>query len=194
MQQHPKRLRTCLLNRAVVEDGEGVDSSVVVGTQDVGQVVSMVLDEAVGVWVRLRQVEMFSLVISAVEWGTERVCAPHVAVVDDAWGEVDTVAKHGGRPGSRGHGRQTWNAGMAVGTGHAEGGVPQNTPLNCRETSEAPDWPVQWTDGAYTPEPSKPIWRGSMSEDLEGRAHRNVGHAGKGISPICLRFCRSERD
>ena len=26
-----------------------------------------------------------------------------------------------------------------------------------RETSEAPDWPVQWTDGACTPEPSKPI-------------------------------------
>ena len=26
-----------------------------------------------------------------------------------------------------------------------------------RKTSEAPDWPVQWTDGAYTPEPSKPI-------------------------------------
>ena len=36
-----------------------------------------------------------------------------------------------------------------------------------RETSEAPDRPVQWTDGAYTPEPSKPIWRGSKeSEDL----------------------------
>ena len=36
-----------------------------------------------------------------------------------------------------------------------------------RETSEAPDWPVQWTDGACTPEPSKPIWRGSKpSEDL----------------------------
>ena len=28
---------------------------------------------------------------------------------------------------------------------------------NRRETSEAPDRPVQWTDGAYTPEPSKPI-------------------------------------
>ena len=38
---------------------------------------------------------------------------------------------------------------------------------NRRETSEAPEWPVQWTDGAYTPEPSKPIWRGSKeSEDL----------------------------
>ena len=38
---------------------------------------------------------------------------------------------------------------------------------NRRETSEAPDRPVQWTDGAYTPEPSKPIWRGSKSrEDL----------------------------
>ena len=36
-----------------------------------------------------------------------------------------------------------------------------------RETSEAPDWPVQWTDGGCTPEPSKPIWRGSKaSEDL----------------------------
>ena len=36
-----------------------------------------------------------------------------------------------------------------------------------RETSEAPDWPVRWTDGACTPEPSKPIWRGSKpSEDL----------------------------
>ena len=36
-----------------------------------------------------------------------------------------------------------------------------------RETSEAPEWPVQWTDGAYTPEPSKPIWRGSKAnEDL----------------------------
>ena len=36
-----------------------------------------------------------------------------------------------------------------------------------RETSEAPDWPVQWTDGACTPEPSMPIWRGSKSrEDL----------------------------
>ena len=36
-----------------------------------------------------------------------------------------------------------------------------------RETSEAPEWPVQWTDGAYTPEPSKPIWRGSKEgEDL----------------------------
>ena len=36
-----------------------------------------------------------------------------------------------------------------------------------RETSEAPDRPVQWTDGACTPEPSKPIWRGSKSrEDL----------------------------
>ena len=38
---------------------------------------------------------------------------------------------------------------------------------NRRETSEAPEWPVQWTDGAYTPEPSKPIWRGSKEgEDL----------------------------
>ena len=36
-----------------------------------------------------------------------------------------------------------------------------------RETSEAPDRPVQWTDGACTPEPSKPIWRGSKTrEDL----------------------------
>ena len=36
-----------------------------------------------------------------------------------------------------------------------------------RETSEAPDWPVQWTNGACTPKPSKPIWRGSKSsEDL----------------------------
>ena len=38
---------------------------------------------------------------------------------------------------------------------------------NRRETSEAPEWPVQWIDGAYTPEPSKPIWRGSKEgEDL----------------------------
>ena len=38
---------------------------------------------------------------------------------------------------------------------------------NRRETSEAPDRPVQWTDGACTPEPSKPIWRGSKTrEDL----------------------------
>ena len=34
-----------------------------------------------------------------------------------------------------------------------------------RETSEAPDWPVQWTNRAYTPELSKPIWRGSMLRD-----------------------------
>ena len=32
-----------------------------------------------------------------------------------------------------------------------------------REPSEAPDRPVQWTDGACTPEPSKPIWRGSKA-------------------------------
>ena len=38
---------------------------------------------------------------------------------------------------------------------------------NRRETSEAPDRPVHWTDRACTPEPSKPIWRGSKeSEDL----------------------------
>ena len=38
---------------------------------------------------------------------------------------------------------------------------PRQHPHIRRETSEAPDWPVQWTDGACTPEPSKPIWRGS---------------------------------
>ena len=44
---------------------------------------------------------------------------------------------------------------------------PRQRLLNRRETSEAPDRPVQWTDGAYTPEPSKPIWRGSKPrEDL----------------------------
>ena len=43
----------------------------------------------------------------------------------------------------------------------------QRLPIR-RETSEAPDWPVQGTDGACTPELSKPIWRGSMfrKEDL----------------------------
>ena len=45
---------------------------------------------------------------------------------------------------------------------------PSQRPHIRRETSEAPDWPVQWTDGACTPELSKPIWRGSMcaGEDL----------------------------
>ena len=45
---------------------------------------------------------------------------------------------------------------------------PSQRLQNRRETSEAPDWPVWWTDGAYTPELSKPIWRGSMykREDL----------------------------
>ena len=41
---------------------------------------------------------------------------------------------------------------------------PSQHPPSRRETSEAPDWPVQWTDGACTPEPSKPIWRGSKEE------------------------------
>ena len=44
---------------------------------------------------------------------------------------------------------------------------PSQRLLIRRETSEAPDWPVQWTDGACTPELSKPIWRGSKaSKDL----------------------------
>ena len=43
----------------------------------------------------------------------------------------------------------------------------QRLPIR-QETSEAPDWPVQGTDGACTPELSKPIWRGSKerTEDL----------------------------
>ena len=41
---------------------------------------------------------------------------------------------------------------------------PSQDPPSRRETSEAPEWPVQWTDGACTPEPSKPIWRGSTDE------------------------------
>ena len=44
---------------------------------------------------------------------------------------------------------------------------PSQRLLIRREMSEAPDWPVQWTDGACTPELSKPIWRGSMFREKD---------------------------
>ena len=60
-----------------------------------------------------------------------------------------------------------------------------------RETSEAPDWPVQWTDGACTPELSKPIWRGSKigEEDLIiAHAEKEATQAETSTVPVC-QFC-----
>ena len=67
---------------------------------------------------------------------------------------------------------------------------------NRRETSEAPDWPVQWTDGACTPELSKPIWRGSKNrgEDLIiANAEEEATQATTSTIPVC-QFCDRGRE
>ena len=65
-----------------------------------------------------------------------------------------------------------------------------------RETSEAPDWPVQWTDGACTPELSKPIWRGSTigEQDLIiADAEEEATQAETFTVSVC-HFCGEGRD
>ena len=94
------------------------------------------------------------------------MCAPHVAVEYVCVGDVDLVAIVGDVQAAGAvdvkHGMRAWLAVQAM----QREVHPRTPPLIRRETSEAPEWPVQWTDGACTPEPSKPIWRGSKNQDL----------------------------
>ena len=72
---------------------------------------------------------------------------------------------------------------------------PSQGPPSRRETSEAPEWPVQWTDGAYTPEPSKPIWRGSKDEkDLnDADAEKKIAQTEASVTSVRNR-CGERRD
>ena len=65
-----------------------------------------------------------------------------------------------------------------------------------RETSEAPDWLVQWTDGACTPDLYKPIWRGSKerTEDLIiANAEEEATQTETSTISVC-QFCDRGRD
>ena len=65
-----------------------------------------------------------------------------------------------------------------------------------RETSEAPDWPVHWTDGAYTPKLSKPIWRGSMYREKDlviANAEEEATQAKTSTVLVC-QFCDRGRE